>query len=72
MEKHKFISDFHNACQKCGKGKRNSLHYLKCEVCGTEKEDVSVRACGYSYEINNTKVMERICDSCEHEHLMDI
>jgi anaerobic ribonucleoside-triphosphate reductase len=47
--------------------------YLRtCQECGKKDETVSVRACGYSEEINGTTVMETICDACEHEHLMDI
>ena len=45
---------------------------LTCESCGKEKEDVCERECVYSREINDTEVLEIICDDCEHEHLMDI
>lgn len=46
---------------------------LSCSVCGKiDPFTVRERACGFSEEINNIKVMEVICDACEREHLMDI
>lgn len=45
---------------------------FKCQSCKKLKPDVRLRACGYNQDIHNETVMERVCDACEHEHIMDI
>lgn len=43
-----------------------------CEECELEKESVHLRACGYHEDVNNTEVLEIVCDECERKHLDDI
>lgn len=45
---------------------------LTCGVCGGQTPDVMERECGYARELWDREELEIICDSCEHEHLMDI
>mgnify|MGYP001585762080 CR=1 FL=1 len=45
---------------------------MKCDFCGQEDETVEERPCGFTMEINGVERLETICDSCEHQHLMDI
>lgn len=37
---------------------------LKCEDCGTTKDNVSKTICPYHKEINNIKIKVILCDTC--------
>lgn len=52
----------------------NPMEKATCPECLKEKpkEEVYVRECAYSREVNNEKVEELICDDCEQEHIWDI
>lgn len=52
---------------------KETEEFMECEICNKKTSDVSYRPNAYAQDVNNdSTAYHTVCDSCDHENIMDI